>query len=139
MHYGLTIIFNQLHDRLLPQFLRGKLGYFSRLQFSLLSRILKERLSSGVKMVNEVFLKQIRRLNYNLFYSKEELENRRITALIYELTQDEFQRSESDERSKNMKETEISILPNLVKRYSMRLKLPQTLVLHYGLMKKTES
>ncbi len=90
-------------------------------------------------MVNEVFLKQIRRLNYNLFYSKEELENRRITALIYELTQDEFQRSESDERSKNMKETEISILPNLVKRYSMRLKLPQTLVLHYGLMKKTES
>ncbi|MCO6359147.1 patatin-like phospholipase family protein [Roseivirga pacifica] len=107
----LAITFDFLHDSLLPSFLRGKLGYFSRLRFSLLSRILKERLSSGVKMVNEVFLKQIRRLNYNLFYAKGELENRRITSLIYELTRDEFLRSESDERTKNMKVAEKIILP----------------------------
>lgn len=62
-------------------------------------------------MVNEVFLKQIRRLNYNLFYSKGELNNRRITSLIYELTRDEFLRSESDERTKNMKVAEKIILP----------------------------
>ncbi len=108
---GAAWLFDLLHERLLPSFLRGKLGYFSRLRFSLLSRIVKERMSSGVKMVNEVFLKQIRRLNYNLFYTKDELENRRITSLIYELTRDEFLRSESDERTKNMKEAEKAILP----------------------------
>ncbi|MFA0960373.1 hypothetical protein AB9P05_01055 [Roseivirga sp. BDSF3-8] len=62
-------------------------------------------------MVNEVFLKQIRRLNYNLFFAKDELENRRITSLIYELTRDEFLRSESDERTKNMKVAERIFLP----------------------------
>jgi len=108
---GAAWLFDLLHERLLPSFLRGKLGYFSRLRFNLLSRILKERLSSGVKMVNEVFLKQVRRLNYNLFYSKDELKNRRITSLIYELTRDEFLRSESDERTKNMKKAEQIILP----------------------------
>lgn len=48
-------------------------------------------------MVNDVFLKQIRRLNYDLFYSSPKLENRRASALIYKLTKAQFKDKESDE------------------------------------------
>lgn len=98
----ITTLFRLFENNILPKFLQGKLAYFEHLKFSLLNRLVKERLSSGVKMINEVFLKQIRRLNYNLFYSKEVLKHRRITSLIYELTREEFLRSESDEISDNM-------------------------------------
>ncbi len=36
-------------------------------------------------MINDVFLKQMRRLNYDLFYSKDELKYKRITATVYKL------------------------------------------------------
>ena len=60
--------------------------------------MLEERITSGIKMVNEVFLKQIRRLNYQLFYANKNLANKRITALIYDLTNEQFEQNQSDEK-----------------------------------------
>ena len=58
---------------------------FQKLDIGLIQRMLTERFTSTMKMVNDVFLKQMRRLNYDLFYSKDELKNKRITATVYKL------------------------------------------------------
>jgi len=92
---------NIIDKNILPGFLKGRLGFLSKLSFGFLSRSVIERLTSGKKMIMEIFLKQIRRLNYRLFYTKLELENRRITSLIYELTRDEYYEKRSDEKARN--------------------------------------
>lgn len=58
---------------------------FQYLSTGLLQRMLTERATSAAKMINDVFLKQLRRLNYDLFYSKEALKYRRLTATVYKL------------------------------------------------------
>ncbi|MDO6596654.1 patatin-like phospholipase family protein [Oceanihabitans sp. 2_MG-2023] len=58
---------------------------FKKLEISLIQVMLTNRLSSALTMINDVFLKQMRRINYDLFYSKSELKNKRITATVYKL------------------------------------------------------
>jgi len=82
----------------IPGFLKEKIKYFKKLQLQLLLRMMIERGTSGKKLISEIFLKQIRRLNYDLFYKDESLINRRSTALIYELTEDQFKHGKSDEK-----------------------------------------
>lgn len=55
------------------------------LRVSLIKRMLADRLSSSYTMINYVFMNQIRRLNYDLFYKSKNLKNRRATSMIYEL------------------------------------------------------
>lgn len=86
-----------------PDFMKGKLKYFEKIKLRIFKRMLEERASSAVKMVSEIFLKQIRRLNYDLLYKDNDLKNKRITALIYELTKEQFDHGASDEIIKDMK------------------------------------
>ncbi|WP_321297742.1 hypothetical protein [Marinifilum fragile] len=58
---------------------------FQRLDIDLVKRMIIERATSGAKMINNVFLKQIRYLNYELLYSSDSLKNRRISSVIGEL------------------------------------------------------
>lgn len=58
---------------------------FKKLSLGLVQRMLTERISSTVIMVNDVFLKQVRRLNYRLLYSNSDLRNKIITSTVYEL------------------------------------------------------
>lgn len=88
---------------LIPGFISEKLHYFQDLKIRLVQRMLEERGSSAAKMIGEIFLKQIRRLNYNLFYKDDDLKNRRITALIYELTKKQYHEGESDEKDDSKK------------------------------------
>jgi predicted acylesterase/phospholipase RssA len=92
----------------IPGFLKGKLVVFENLKLALIQRMIEERVTSSLKMITNIFLKQIRRLNYNLFYKDESLKNRRITALIYELTKAQYVDGSSDEKDK---ETEIPEIP----------------------------
>ncbi len=92
---------------MIPGFLKGKLSCFENLKLRLIQRMLEERGTSALKMINDIFLKQIRRLNYNLFYKDESLKNRRITALIYELTKDQYKEGISDEKEKDEKRPQI--------------------------------
>lgn len=71
--------------RNVPEPLLDDILSFQKLDISLIQRMLTDRFSSAMTLINDVFLKQIRRLNYDLFYSKKELEHRRITATIYKL------------------------------------------------------
>jgi hypothetical protein len=68
-----------------PESLLDDILSFKKLPIDLIQRMLAERMTSASKMINDVFLKQLRRLNYKLFYSKESLKNRRLTATVYKL------------------------------------------------------
>lgn len=108
---GLKILIEKLENKLLstwdwlmsiiPDFIRDKLVNFENLKLRLIQRMLEERATSAIKMISNIFLKQIRRLNYNLFYTDENLKNRRITTLIYELTKEQYKYGESDEKEKD--------------------------------------
>jgi len=74
-----------LFKKNVPEPLLDDIFTFQKLEISLIQRMLTDRLTSTMAMINSVFLKQIRRLNYDLFYSKDELKNKRITATIYKL------------------------------------------------------
>ncbi|MGQ1910964.1 patatin-like phospholipase family protein [Marinifilum sp. RC60d5] len=65
-----------------PGSLLTEIKSFQKLNTDLVKRMLIERATSGAKMIDDVFLKQIRYLNYQLFYSSENLENRRISSVI---------------------------------------------------------
>ncbi len=92
---------------MVPGFLKGKLKFFENLKLRLFGRMLEERGTSALKMINDVFLKQLRRLNYNLFYSSDSLKHRRITALIYELTDAQYKDGASDEHELDKKDEKI--------------------------------
>ena len=87
----------------IPAFMLEKLKNFENLKVSLLTRMVKERLSSSFLMINDIFLKQIRRLNYQLLYTDEKLAFRRVTSTIYELTEKQYVGGESDEKNPEKK------------------------------------
>lgn len=74
-----------------PEALLNDVISFQRLDVGLLKRMLTDRLTSGAKMINDVFLKQIRRLNYDMMYNEETLENKRITSTVYQLNGEKTQ------------------------------------------------
>lgn len=75
----------RLFKKSVPEPLLDDILTFQKLDISLVQRMLSDRLTSAMKMINDVFLKQMRRLNYDLFYSKSELKNKRITTTVYKL------------------------------------------------------
>ncbi|MBL4821525.1 MAG: patatin-like phospholipase family protein [Gammaproteobacteria bacterium] len=74
-----------LFKKNVPEALLDDVLTFQKLDISLIQRMLTERFTSAMVMINDVFLKQLRRLNYDLFYSKVELTNKRITTTVYKL------------------------------------------------------
>ena len=78
---------------------------FQKLDISLIQRMLTDRLSSAMILINDVFLKQLRRLNYDLFYSKAELNNKRITATVYKLNGQKTPYSKGSSFNKEIKPT----------------------------------
>ncbi len=93
---------------MVPKFMKGKLIRFQNLKLRLIQRMIEERGTSSLTMINDIFLKQIRRLNYDLLYKDENLKNRRISTLIYELTGEQYQKGDSDEKQMDVKEELIS-------------------------------
>ncbi len=70
-------------DRIMSKYL----NYFSSLPLSGLTYLLKVRLTSLAMLSYNIFLKQVRRMRYNELYANERWENRRVSTLIYELTE----------------------------------------------------
>ena len=75
----------RLFKKNVPEVLLDDVLTFKKLDIGLVQQMLINRLTSTVKMVNDVFMKQMRRLNYDLFYSKDELKYKRVTTTVYEL------------------------------------------------------
>jgi len=76
---------------------------FKKLSVGLIQRMLTERISSTVIMVNDIFLKQIRRLNYRLLYADPDLRHRIITSTVYELNGEKTAYSRSFSFNKEIK------------------------------------
>ncbi|RNC86243.1 MAG: hypothetical protein ED556_08060 [Winogradskyella sp.] len=74
-----------LFKKNVPESLLDDIATFKKLDISLVQRMTLERVSSAMTMINDVFLKQIRRLNYDIFYSNPDLEHKRITNTVYKL------------------------------------------------------
>lgn len=91
----------------IPGFMKDKLKYLDNLKLRLIKRMIVERGTSALTMISNVFMKQLRRLNYNLFYTDEKLKNRRITTLIYELTEKQYKEGDSDEKEPDSKQSQI--------------------------------
>lgn len=65
------------------------LGKLLKLRLGVYETLLSNRIDSMLKMTNDVFLKHIRRLNYQAIFNNEEWKNRRIMNAIYELRKEE--------------------------------------------------
>ncbi|MGX1928333.1 patatin-like phospholipase family protein [Flagellimonas sp. 2504JD4-2] len=92
-----------LFKKNIPELLLDDILLFQKLDISLVQRMLTDRLTSAMTMINDVFLKQMRRLNYDLFYSKDELNNKRITATVYKLNGQMAQYSNGMDYNKEIK------------------------------------
>lgn len=84
--YGIGKFLKNLPLKLdVPPRLLKPLGKLLRLKLQIYETILVNRKNSMLKMVNEVFLKHIRRLNYAKVYTDKKWQNRRIMNAVYEL------------------------------------------------------
>ncbi|MBL7856348.1 MAG: patatin-like phospholipase family protein [Cyclobacteriaceae bacterium] len=72
-----------------PEFFLKPFGKLLRLKLQVYETMISNRKNSLLKMTNEVFLKHVRRLNYNRIYNDESWKNRRMMNAIYELRKDE--------------------------------------------------
>ncbi|HEY0678154.1 MAG TPA: patatin-like phospholipase family protein [Chitinophagaceae bacterium] len=62
------------------------LDYFLKLPFPVINKMLKARMNSVVKLVGDLFLKQIRRGQYDNLFTKPRLVYRTISCLVYEFS-----------------------------------------------------
>ncbi|MBK8842522.1 MAG: hypothetical protein IPO33_06590 [Saprospiraceae bacterium] len=78
-------------------FYKSKIGPLSiaRVPFGTLSVLLKDRIFSLSILMQEVFLKVVRRLNYNKLYVDNDYKLRRISTLIKCLTEEDFPKYKS--------------------------------------------
>lgn len=77
--------FKQKFNEVLPKPIVPKVEEMLSLNLSMVKRMATNRLSSGMLMINQVFIRQIRRLNFDLLYRAKDFDNRRITSTVYQL------------------------------------------------------
>jgi hypothetical protein len=86
-----------------PEYFIKHLGRFNALRFGIYENLLKNRISSVMSMVSEVFMKQIRRREYRLVYDKESGWNTRlIMNAVYELTEKQIKYRNSGKEEKDL-------------------------------------
>jgi len=96
-----------------PDFFLNRLKKFSNMKFGVFETLIVNRISSATSLVSEVFMKQIRRQEYNRVYDEKEWESRLIMNAIYELTSqntDYRNKKSKDILSKQLKEIDPSIM-----------------------------
>jgi len=93
--YGLGF-FNKI-----PAYFRERLGTFKIEDISIhrAEPLLLDRFGSLISLLMDVFLKVVRRLNYNVLYEDETFQYRRISNLIKELTEEDFNQARSRPRA----------------------------------------
>ena len=72
-----------------PKFFIQRVKHFSNLKFGIYETLIKNRVSSVVSMVSEVFMKQIRRQEYGRVYNEEGWKTRLVMNAVYELTEEQ--------------------------------------------------
>ena len=105
--------FKKVFKKNVPEALIDDISSFNSLSISLVERMIKDRVSSTLTMVNDIFLKQIRRLNYNLLYSKPSLNYRITTSTVYELNGEKTAYTSTFKYNKEIKPAPSTVLKNI--------------------------
>jgi predicted acylesterase/phospholipase RssA len=112
----------------IPQVLWDDLDSLQKLDVSVIQRMLMERISSSFTMINYIFIRQLRRLNYELLFSKEQYKNRRISTTIYQMSEAKSTLETIEEREyKQHCISEIKGLGKIRKSAKIASKMPTTL------------
>jgi len=105
--------FKYIFNKKVPEVLIDDVESFDNLNINLVHRMLQDRLTSTVKMVSDIFLKQIRRLNYDLLYSKTSLKHKIITSTVYELNGEKTSYTNTFKYNKDIKPAPSKLLKNI--------------------------
>lgn len=70
---------------IMPHALLNDVEQFAQLSLNQVKKMVINRWTSAMLMINEIFLRQIRRLNFDLLYKSSKFTNRRITSTVYQL------------------------------------------------------
>ena len=87
----------------IPPFFTKHLGFFHQIKFGVYKNMIIPRKDSSIKLISEVFLKQIRRLSYKRLYDNLDWQKRVFMNAVYEL-----QKNKVDERRTSSKATHMS-------------------------------
>lgn len=82
---GLILSTKRFYNKNVPDELIDDIASLKILSISTVKRMIIERLTSAKVMVSEVFLNQIRRLNYRLLFEKQEYQKKSISLRVYQL------------------------------------------------------
>jgi Patatin-like phospholipase len=86
LYWKLRSIYEKATEGSWGNIINKYVGYFFKIRTSVLIEMIAARAESVLKMTTSIFMIQIRRLSYKLFYEHPEWENRRVSVLIYELS-----------------------------------------------------
>ncbi|MDD4754992.1 MAG: patatin-like phospholipase family protein [Prolixibacteraceae bacterium] len=81
-----------------PEYFAKKLKVFTRMRFGVYEALMKNRITSVISMVSQVFMKQIRRQEYGRVYNDNEWKPRLIMNGIYELSSEKMKETVEDEK-----------------------------------------
>ncbi len=103
--YVLLVYIKKIPEKFkVPAAFMKPLGKLLKVKFSVYENLILNRSNSLLKMTGEVFLKHIRRLNYDKIYRDKSWKNRRIMNAIYELRKEETKLQRSIKNQKLRKE-----------------------------------
>ncbi|RAI87054.1 patatin-like phospholipase family protein [Algoriphagus yeomjeoni] len=108
----------------LPSALVDDVERFADLEVNQVKKMIINRWTSALLMINEIFLRQIRRLNFDLLYTSPKFANRRITSTVYQLNGK--QNTISDEKQKE-KADDITISRRIKESALIASQMPTTL------------
>jgi prepilin signal peptidase PulO-like enzyme (type II secretory pathway) len=108
----------------MPHALIDDVEKFTKLDISQFRKMIENRFTSAVSMINYVFLRQIRRMNFDLFYSSPRFVNRRITSMVYQLNGQQNTVSNEDQKRKV---PEINVSAKIQESALIASKMPTTL------------
>ncbi|WP_339867871.1 patatin-like phospholipase family protein [uncultured Algoriphagus sp.] len=108
----------------LPNALLDDVERFANLEVNQVKKMIINRWTSALLMINEIFLRQIRRLNFDLLYTSSRFENRRITSTVYQLNGK--QNTISDEEQKE-KADDVTITRRIKESALIASQMPTTL------------
>jgi predicted acylesterase/phospholipase RssA len=117
---------NRLLYSKIPQVIWEDLNSLTKLEVAVVQRMLAERISSSYTMINYIFVRQLRRLNFELLYSKDRYKNRRISSTIYQLSGKKTTLETEGERDHNQ-ENQNKISEKIQKASSIASEMPTTL------------
>jgi len=80
---------NRLFRAIASTFVGNNATFISHLKFSTLEAMLMNRAKSVIMMSSDVFLKHLRKMNYETLYNDEQWHNRTLTTTVYELREGE--------------------------------------------------